>query len=291
MRLFFAFLFSFHLMANEQCQIRTSKALLIIDNNSSSPNQSIQDTDCEESLIKEFHAIVSNASGVLTQEKLNLYLKKSKIKLSPSKIEIRQFSELLEKNVIKNENMVVKNIKQLSNNKIIQLDSLDSVDIICNNCNESGAKNVQIVYDSNLKKQRKLWITFDLLRRRFALVARKTINTFSSKLSKEDFKKVEVPLNENINLFDDFENLRFYKTNKSIHAGQVLTQGDLSPIDLVRSGRKVKVLISQKSVTLKTIGVSKSSGKLGDLVEVFNPKSKKKFVAEIIDENTVQIKL
>ncbi len=293
MKVFFSFLLMISFGVNASCIIKSSAIILVIDNNIQDHEQIISETNCKQEVIDQFMAIATNASGTLNENKLNLYLKKvnTSVKLIPNAITIVQLEDLLRKRNIVSEDSILRDIKQLSNKKAVALKNISDLKISCNDCEKTGSRNINIIFHSPSGNEKNLWITLDLLKKRFALVAKKTLNPFTSNLSEEMFKKVEMPLNENIDLFQATNQLRFYKTNKSIAAGEVIKQSDLSPLTLVQSGRKVKVLINRKNVQLKTIAISRSSGSFGDLIEVFNPSTKKKVLAEVIDKNLVEVKL
>jgi flagella basal body P-ring formation protein FlgA len=66
---------------------------------------------------------------------------------------------------------------------------------------------------------------------------------------------------------------------------------DLTPKKLITYGQRVKLSIQTKTVTLKTIGIAKKSGHYGEFIEIENPKSKKRFLAKVIDFNKAIVEL
>lgn len=273
------------------CFIKTAPVLLVIDSKGALPQEAIIDSNCSERVQNQFVTLALNASGSLSEKRLNYYLQRSsgRVTLKPHLILIKQFADLIYTN-LNTSDMIAKNIKQLSNKKILRLSHDHEIKLSCDNCSKTGPQNIKISLQ-NSKEKKELWVSLELLRKRFALRLKRTLNPFTGSLSIGLFEKVEVPLNEGVALFTDIKNLKFYRTNKTIKKGDVLKISDLSPINLVQAGRKVEVNIKRNKLLLRTIGVSKSMGKIDDLVEVYNPKTRKKYLARIIDENKVMIEL
>jgi len=74
-------------------------------------------------------------------------------------------------------------------------------------------------------------------------------------------------------------------------AGDLLRQSDLNALSLVRAGVKTEVIIENELVKLKTSGISRSNGSLGEFVEVFHPQKNKKYLGKVIDINKVLVEL
>src|SRR5690606_23128854 len=92
-------------------------------------------------------------------------------------------------------------------------------------------------------------------------------------------------------LFQNMGKIHFYQLNKPIKAGEVLKKSDLNPINLVRAGMTTEVFIENSLMKIKTHGISRSNGSLGDLVEVYHPQKRKKYHGKVIDINKVLIEL
>ncbi len=290
----FSLLFNISLAsdATTKCFIKSSPVLLFIENNIFNYKDVVQNSDCPEEIKQQFSTFASQASGILTEQKINHYIQRNNIyiNLIPSTVNIKQVVDLLHKDVLNDNSYFLRNLKQLSDNKVLMLTQEHKINLECENCNNTGTKNVKLVI-SNGTEKRAYWLTLELLRKRIALRAKETISPFTSLSSQNLFEKVEVPLEENVELFTNVEQLMFYQTNKTIKKGQFLTNADLNANILVRAGRKVHVEIIKNKLHLKTIGVSHSSGKINELIEVQNPETRKKYLAKIIDENKVLLEL
>jgi flagella basal body P-ring formation protein FlgA len=92
-------------------------------------------------------------------------------------------------------------------------------------------------------------------------------------------------------LFSNPEKLKFFKLNKPIRSGEILRQSDLSALSIVKAGMKTEVIIENTLVKLKTTGICRSNGALGDYVEVFHPQKNKKYLGKVIDINKVLVEL
>ena len=85
--------------------------------------------------------------------------------------------------------------------------------------------------------------------------------------------------------------LKFYKLNKPLRPGELLRQSDLNPINLVKAGSKTEVIIENELIKLKTYGISRNNGGVGEFVEVFHPQKNKKYQGKVIDLNKVLVEL
>ena len=117
------------------------------------------------------------------------------------------------------------------------------------------------------------------------------MNPFKDKLSSQFFSKKTFYDDGRSHLFRDIENIRFYKTNKKLVKGEALKTTDLSPLSLIKPGQKIKVILKGKNISLKSSAYTRTLGKIGDFIEVFNTKTNKKVTAQVIDFNTVMVQL
>jgi flagella basal body P-ring formation protein FlgA len=92
-------------------------------------------------------------------------------------------------------------------------------------------------------------------------------------------------------LISDIETLAFYKTNKPLKAGEILKTADLNAINLVKAGLKTEVVLENQMIRIKTQGISRSNGTIGELVEVYHPQKNKKYQGRVVDINKVLVEL
>jgi hypothetical protein len=110
-------------------------------------------------------------------------------------------------------------------------------------------------------------------------------------LSPEVLREEQVEAIPHTDLLTDLSLLRFYKLNKPLKAGELVRLSDLTALDLVKAGLRTEVVIENSLIRLKTAGISRSNGALGDLVEVYHPQKNKKYQGKVIDINKVLVEL
>ena len=87
------------------------------------------------------------------------------------------------------------------------------------------------------------------------------------------------------------DSLKFYKTNKPLRTGEILKLSDLNAINLVRAGLKTDVVLENQMVRIKTQGICRSNGTIGELVEVYHAQKNKKYLGRVVDINKVLVEL
>jgi flagella basal body P-ring formation protein FlgA len=290
LKLLFLLLTTVSYAKTEHCRIITYPQLVIIEPSIYDHRKIVKETTCPSETMERFTSLINNASGNLKSTSLNNYLRSSRIRvsLSPDNIKIVQLRDLMYDGIVNKEEFLIKDLKQLSNLKVIKTDS--PIKINCKRCDETGQKNIKVYYYDN-NKEKQVWVGAKLLRKRFALVAKNNLAPFTSNLNERLFEKRMITTEDTKDMFIDQKSLRFFKTNKMVRKGKPLLRRDLTPMTLVNSGRKVIVLIKKDNIKLKSMGISRSNGAFADFVEVTNPKTKKKFLAKVIDENKVELEL
>ncbi len=112
-----------------------------------------------------------------------------------------------------------------------------------------------------------------------------------SQVHAENLIAAEAPPSAFAGYFTDTSKLRFYKTNKTLRAGEFLRESDLIPLPLVRAGDRVDLLFENGAVRIKAQALSRQNGGLGDRVEVWNQANGKKYNGTVTDQNKVVVEL
>lgn len=76
---------------------------------------------------------------------------------------------------------------------------------------------------------------------------------------------------------------------KALGPQEILTSRHLSQQPLIRKGDEVTVLLDQQGLAVTTRGVAREPGFPGKAIRMLNPKSKKEFQAQVVDEKTVKV--
>ena len=96
---------------------------------------------------------------------------------------------------------------------------------------------------------------------------------------------------ENEKALSSFEGVLGKKPRKKLRAGEVITEADLEKEALIQRGDLVTIVAQRGSIVITTVGKSRGSGSLGDIIVVENLNSRKRMEAEIIGERMVQVRV
>lgn len=86
----------------------------------------------------------------------------------------------------------------------------------------------------------------------------------------------------------DFLGLR---ATRYLKKGTVLNSLSAEPVPVVERGAQVRIVAVQASICVSAPGTARGTGNRGDLIPVENALSRQIVYAEIIDENTVQVRI
>lgn len=277
---------TFSFASYSQCKIESFN--VIVKFNKVLDDSIISSTDCDGSVKEVFINFVSNIEGKIPNSQLKNIFKSEyskDVSFTPKTIKVISANNLLEEK-LKLSNIYVKNVRSLYGNASLNLKSDINLRAMCSNCNLPGEKSIKITV---LSKQ--IWVSADFLVRRKALTLKSDISPFKGEISKALVEETSILDSGNDQLFSDYENLKYYRANKSLLRGQVIKINDLTPKTLVRYNQNVEVLVKGSKVALKSRAVAREAGKLGETIRLYNPKSKKIINARVIDFNKVMVEL
>lgn len=274
-------IFFFTVSITKACEIESFHQIIKINN--VLDDSIIKKTNCNNDQISSFIGLISSANGKLSS---TIVSSSFNIELTPKNIFIESINDYLQENLSKNNNILINNTTSMYGSASINLNKTDNLNIICNSCNKPEKKNIKLLINNKTH-----WVTSNLLIQRAAYVAKVDLSINSSNISKEMFKKVIVKDNGRKSLFNSIEQIRFYRPTQNIPAGTVLKRHFLRAQNAVNSGQKVKVQVIGKEIRLDTIAIARKSGKVGEYIQVMNPKSKKISRAKVIDFNKVVMNL
>ena len=115
--------------------------------------------------------------------------------------------------------------------------------------------------------------------------------SFSDIKDKNVVKEEYVEAIPHTDLITDFESLKFFKTNKPLRTGELIKRSDLNAVNLVKAGLKTEVILENSAIRIKTDGISRNSGSIGEMVEVYHAQKNKKYLGKVIDVNKVLVEL
>lgn len=282
----FSLLFSTTIFAQGSCQLESFTHIFKI--NKVTDDSIIKNSSCSKPINEEFTNLVSNANGKLNSKYLNRYFKSeynTHVELSPTAINVREMKDILEEKFGTNTKSISK-VTSLHGKSSYNLDSLKNFEIKCSQCSSTGNKSIQLISQNNTT-----WISASVLIKTTAFKVTRSLSRISPLLLAKDFQKITTTDKGRVKYFTDIENIQFYTLNKDLGEGDLIKSHDLSPKNLVRYGQKIKLTIKSKHINLKTIGIAKKTGRIGDFIEIQNPKTKKVFLGKITDFNNATVEI
>lgn len=276
----------FIMTAYSQCKIESFQH--IVKFNKILDNSVIKTSNCSNKITSKFINFISDVEGEIPAKHLeNIFLSEyqSKVQFSPKKISVYSAGEFINQE-LKLDNTIVKDVRSLYGNASYNTDHIKSVRLSCNQCNTPGEKNLKL-----LTSDKQIWLSATFLIKRKALVLKSDVSPFQGGLTKSNVTEKSILDLGNDQLFSDYENIRFYKVNKNLLKGNVLKQFDLVPKTLVKFNQNVEVIVKGQKVALKSRAISRESGRYGQIINLYNPKTKKIIKAKVIDFNKVMVEL
>jgi flagella basal body P-ring formation protein FlgA len=279
-------LITFSLSAISQCRIESFD--VIIKFNKILDESIIKASNCDASTKHLFLGFISNIEGKIPEQQLKNIFKSEynkDVQFLPKTIHVSTASEVIEEK-LKLNNIFVQNVHSLYGNASLNLNKNDNLRATCSNCNLPGEKNIKLQIGS-----KQIWLSANFLVKRRAFTLKKDISPFKDTISKAMVEETSILDIGSDQLFSDYENIKYYRANKNLLKGQVIKINDLSPKVLVKYNQNVEVVVKGSKVALKSRAVARQAGKLGEVIKLYNPKSKKIINAKVIDFNKVMVEL
>lgn len=289
-KIFLALIILFSLKANS-CEVTSPENLLLFDENPKLEDI-ISAENCRPEEKKEFIQTLVSVDGKISGFQLKEILKNKHfhILVKNEFIEIQHLKNLIRESLSVPANHLLSSIKSNEEQNFIPLDRFSKIQITCNECRFLSLENLGLVINrpDGTAQSVKIEAQFKKMVKAFKVIGNQQAFT---ELSKINFVEELVEAIPHTDLFNEKDHLNFYKINKPIGNGNLIRLSDLSAIDLVKAGLKTEVIIENEMIKLKTHGISRSNGSLGQLVEVFHPQKNKKYLGKVVGFNKVTVEL
>lgn len=269
------------------CEIKSFKYLLRFNNKLD--EGIIKNSQCSSEIKKEFIDLLRNADGKVSAKIISTIIfekQKNKVFISPNEINIKNLNDILSvKNLLK-QNQKIHTV--LAANRISYVTSSSPIQIELESLNylNVGENNLNIKINN-----KNIWMNILVQQKKNIWTATEEIYPFNKNLKKTSFKKEVIYDHKNTQYLKDINLVKYYKTNKRINKGTPLKLTDLTPLYLVRHGKKVNLILKGNNIKIKNNAIAKQNGRYGDNIEFQNIRSKKSFFANVIDFNTVEVDL
>ena len=156
----------------------------------------------------------------------------------------------------------------------------------CQGCKEPGDFQALLTSSDGDKE----WIKFSIEQKITALKVTQSIPTQSS-ISSQFLEAVEIFTKEPSKYISSMKNISFFHTVRNLGTGTILENSFVHPKKLVRFNQPTQVHLEGSGITLRTTAIARGSGGYGDIIELENTQSKKRFMGKIIDQNIVRVEL
>jgi len=273
-----------------ECEIEMFSKVFKLNKNAITLDKSIfKSYNCNESTINNVLTFLEKKEGQITANEIESKLTEENIHIVPRKIHISTLSDLFKEQLAPNSSLVFLDNQSLNALKILTLNDGDKISATCGSCTTLGNKSVKIDIHSSQNEFKTLWFNSKLFTVAKVLKAKRNISFQEKSLKNEDFYLDEMTTQHPDNLLSSFENIQFFKTNKTILAGNVITNMDLQPINLVSFGTPVQIELKSQNINLSKIAIPSRSAFFGETIEVkLNNKS---IYGKVIDFNKMVIEL
>ena len=249
--------------------------------------------NCAPSVLDDFYQIVTKFEGRVASYQLKEMMNSRghDIEIGPPSINIHQFKTMIRNQLLLPAGIQVKSTDSINMSGSLAMASGDKVEISCSSClfGTQQTLNVSIIGFDGSKQT--FFARADFRKMVKAYRLNTPLSSFSSLNGLSVLNEEYIEAIPHTDLITDMDSLKFYKTNKPLRTGDILKRSDLNAINLVRAGLKTDVILENEMVRIKTQGISRSNGAIGDLVEVFHPQKNKKYQGRVIDVNKVLVEL
>lgn len=274
------------------CDLKLPKHLVILGD-----DQNIQHSfaaqGCSEAILNDLSQFLSQADGRLSPGQLLDVLETKGhlgVKLAPYPIKVEQFKNILKEQLSLPEGVHVKSSRSVNSSPFLALAPGDKVSVECPQCLFGSQQSVNVHVSGFDGTQKSFLVLVDF--KKMVRAYRTTSNFQSfSEVTSNYLKEVYVEEIPQTQLVTDATILKYYKTNKPLHNGELLKFSDLNAMNLVKAGLKTEVVLENQMVRIRTNGISRGNGTLGEFVEVFSPVKNKKYQGRVVDINKVLVEL
>lgn len=273
------------------CEVHLPDHVLILGNNANLMTAATH-TDCSEQVLDELNETLKSVDGKISGFQLSdlLKAKEFNVIVRPNLISVQHLKTLVREQIMLPAGVQMTSSQAINSPDFVTLNSGEKVEVECLNCLFGSQQPLNLKIRGIDGNARTVNVRADFRK----MVKAYRVTTFLPAFSEIDPSQLKEEYVESIphtNLVTDLKNLKFYKLNKPVRAGELLRQSDLNALPLVKAGMKTEVIIENHLVKLVTSGISRSNGSLGEYVEIFHPQKNKKYQGKVIDINKVLVEL
>lgn len=271
------------------CEVHLPQNLVILGETSDF-SQVIQQTGCNEETLQLVNKTLSSVEGKMTSFQFAEMMKTPNVTIQPNFIQVQHLKNLVREQLMIPPGVQLRSSEAVNSPNYIAIAPGDRVEVQCLGClyGTQQPLNINVIGFDGSNRSMTVKADFKKMVRAYRVLSfHPAFSEIESTSLHEEFVE-SIPQTD---LVTNMETLKFYKINKPLKAGDLLRQADLNAISLVKAGVKTDVIIENELVKLKTSGISRSNGAIGEFVEVFHQQKNKKYYGKVIDINKVLVEL
>ena len=247
--------------------------------------------DCAPGSADELCALIQTQDGHIPLQRLQAAVgEQVKLLSTANQIRVQRLAELVKAKYPQSQNVDME-ISTATDGDIMVMNTNSEIELNCHPCLFNGSEAIRLYVKQFGGEPRNFNFSAKFSQHVMAARAKLTINAFATGLHSDQFEIVKVPQVAFGRYQTDLSKINFFKPNKTIRAGELLREGDLIPLTLVRAGDKVDLFFENDHVRLKSHATSRQNGGMGDKIEVWNQANGKKYRGVITDHNRVVVEL
>lgn len=292
------FLISLNAAAETQsCGVQLFSKVYRLENNQSlNSSDLIQASDCDSMILNKISQIVSGSNGTISADFLKREVAKDfsniNLEISPRKTALLDLNSSMREQLTGGTNLYFLDTKSLNGLRTVGLVEGEQLKVNCESCSTFGEKNVKLdITNPIANSTRTLWFTSKIMAKVKVFKARRNISFQQKHLEADDFYADEIYSISPDNVVTSLENIHFYKSNKTIIQGAVVSNMDLQAVNLVNFGTPVSVTLKNANINLSRKAVPTRSALFGETIELKNPTTNKVISGKVVDYNKVVIEL
>lgn len=273
------------------CEVKLPDQILLFEKKFN--NFKFEHSNCSFEAQTDLNSIINDLEGRVASFQLQeiMQTKGHAVRISNPTTKIHHLSNLVKDQLHLPDGVVIKNAKTFSGESFLALQNGDEINLECSSCLIGSQQNIKLSILTFTGEKKVIHIQGDFVKMVKAYRIISPITSFSQLNDFTVFKEENVQSIPHTDLITNLSELKYYQTNKPLRAGDLLRRSDLSATDLVKAGLKTEVILDTPGIRIKTQGISRNNGSIGELVEVFHPQKNKKYQGKVIDLNKVLVEL
>lgn len=282
---------SLNVMA-EPCNLELPAKIYRLDKTQNIINKDVvKNSTCSDEINNKVINLLTNRTGDQYVSELENQLGNQNVHITPRKISIHNLTEVFREHLTADSNLYFFDVKSVGQQTTLNLEESESIRSICESCNSLGSKNIKIEITNNITGNIKaLWFTSKVFAKVNVIKAKRTLSFQQKTLAAQDFYLDETYTMLPDNLLGSLDNIQFYKPTKTLMPGAIVTNMDITPINLVNYGTPARIILKNQTINLVKMATPIRSAQFGETVEL-KVGNNKTITGKVVDFNQVVIEL